>query len=302
MSPGTATIGGSFGHTITAANAKINGVSAFFKELGLKYDADTLNTPQKNTYNPEGGTAGPNMAEGKIDLDHMKGSGWKFSYSVIDSLNENHIITFGFLKLDTNRWAMEVFADKDKLITSRDDGQIAAGDVTFDADGKMQALDPDLNTLNFSWKNGSAEQIMNLDFNSFTQIARAFTMGTIVDDGVRAGRAENARVRKDGTIEITYNSGDSDVIGYLPVVYFAAPDELEYEGGVYLPTETSGQPVYATAEEINANIIEKAVIAIKDDQGGFVDIIQAQQYVEQNSIVFKISKETEKFVINQMSG
>ena len=193
-------------------------------------------------------------------------------------------------------------ADKDKLITSRDDGQIAAGDVTFDADGKMQALDPDLNTLNFSWKNGSAEQIMNLDFNSFTQIARAFTMGTIVDDGVRAGRAENARVRKDGTIEITYNSGDSDVIGYLPVVYFAAPDELEYEGGVYLPTETSGQPVYATAEEINANIIEKAVIAIKDDQGGFVDIIQAQQYVEQNSIVFKISKETEKFVINQMSG
>ena len=109
LSPGTATIGGSFGHTITGANAKINGVSAFFKELGLKYDADTLNTPQKNTYNPEGGTAGPNMAEGKIDLDHMKGSGWKFSYSVIDSLNENHIITFGFLKLDTNRWAMEVF-------------------------------------------------------------------------------------------------------------------------------------------------------------------------------------------------
>jgi flagellar hook protein FlgE len=75
-----------------------------------------------------------------------KKSGFKAHFSqnieVYDSMGNKHAVIFDFLKLDNQKWGIEVYAnDPSKVnVIGRTDGLLQAGIITFDGKGNLQSI------------------------------------------------------------------------------------------------------------------------------------------------------------------
>lgn len=78
--------------------------------------------------------------------NNMAGRAFKPHYSrdfpVYDSMGNKHDMLIGFTKINTNKWAVEVYAvDPSEVdVTGRTDGLLQAGIVTFDGKGHLQSI------------------------------------------------------------------------------------------------------------------------------------------------------------------
>lgn len=127
----------SIGGAITMKSAKriafsnynpVGGGSDFLNELGLNKGFLV------SDYDPY--DAKKNMA-GKTYFPQFSRD-----FPVFDSMGNQHNMLIGFLKVDTNKWAVEVYAiDSSSVsIPGRTDGLLMAGYVTFDGIGKLEGF------------------------------------------------------------------------------------------------------------------------------------------------------------------
>ena len=87
------------------------------------------------------GTVGKNMASGDITAQFSR------TARIYDGLGTGHDVRFSYLKVDDNKWAVEVHAVNTSEINSTlVDGQIAVGTIEFNGDGTLRTVSTSLSS------------------------------------------------------------------------------------------------------------------------------------------------------------
>ncbi len=140
-------------------------------------------------------------------------------------------------------------------------------------------------SLSFTTDFGSGPQTIALDLGTFgqanglTQFAGTdYVPRALSQNGVAPGNFSGVTTRADGQIQINYDTGQSQVVGRVPLTTFANPDALQRQNGqaftasslsgpaqtVSVGTSGSGQLVVSAVESSNvdiANEFAKLIVA-----------------------------------------
>ncbi len=150
--------------------------SNFLEEFGLKQGFLATN------YDPY--DANNNMAGRSVEAHFSQ------DVEIYDRMGNKHVMILAFLKLDTNTWAVEAYAnDPSKVsVAGRTDGLLQAGVLKFDGRGNLQSM---LNTTQLAkTKNissphqalgATAGQLLEVDVSAgSTSIKHTFTYGAAI--------------------------------------------------------------------------------------------------------------------------
>ncbi len=165
--------------------------SDFLEEFGLKQGYLATN------YDPYDSS---NNIAGKAFQAHFSQD-----VEVYDRMGNKHVLIMAFLKLDTNRWAVEVYAnDPSKVnISGRTDGLLQAGVLTFDGRGNLQSM---LNTT----------QLAKTKNISSPHLPLGATNGQLFEINVSAGSTSVKHTFTYGSPIASsdyFTAGDFDLVG-----------------------------------------------------------------------------------------
>jgi len=263
--------------------------------LGPEYDASGVN--------------GQNIASGNLDAQ------FSTTTRIFDALGTAHDIRTSFIKIDTNEWAVEVYAvDPSEVSTGLVDGQIAVGTIEFNGDGSLRAISSSLaDTINVNWTNGAEASNINLDLG--TAGLPSGTVGaTVIGDidgltqfdsaeyndifvrqnGAAVGELVSVTIDDEGFVVASYDNGESQAIYQLPMADFANVDGLTpLSGNVYAESRDSGDLFLREAGqggtgEFVSSALEQSNV---DLAAQLTDMIVAQRAYQANTRVISTSDE-----------
>jgi len=142
---------------------------------------------------------------------------------------------------------------------------------------------------------GGGYQSINLNLgeyggtNGITQFAATqYTLNGLVQDGVPPGSFSSVTTDTAGDIIVNYTNGESRTIAQVPIVTFAAPDQLQSQNGAaFTATPASGNTLANIASSNGAgNLVTSAVEGSNVDLATeFSNLIVAQQAYSANAKV-----------------
>ena len=231
--------------------------------------------------------------------------------SIVDSTGVTHNLQLSFLKTATNSWAVEVYAQPASDVTSvNNDGQVAAGTVTFNGDGTLASISSSLSQpIAVTWKNGAAASAINVNWGTAGPIfgtPGATTVGrtdglsqydatysqAITANGTPAFSLTKVTIDGDGIVSATYANGTTQKLYKIPLANFADPNQLETEtGGILKATLTSGQPDFLQAGTLNVADIQSGALESSnvDLSSQLTNMIIAQRAYQFNSKIVSTS-------------
>ncbi len=198
---------------------------------------------------------------------------------VFDSLGSAHVVTMGFIRLDTNRWAYELYTpDAEIAGVTVGRGLLSAGNITFNGDGSLNEVtgSPPLYTgtpleptdITINWSNGSAASDISFDLGTpgavgtgrsdgLTQFAATNTVSFVNQDGSAVGLRTGVSIDKDGFVIASFSNGATQRIYRVPVTTFADPTALRSQNGnTFAQTVQSGSFNWRVANTGGAGSIE----------------------------------------------
>ena len=263
--------------------------------LGPEYDASGVN--------------GQNIASGDID------SQFSTTTRIFDALGTAHDVRTSFIKINTNEWAVEVYAvDPSEVSTGLVDGQIAVGTISFNGDGSLREVSSSLReTINVNWTNGAEASDITLDLG--TAGLPSGTVGaTVIGDidgltqfdsaeyndifvrqnGASVGELVSVSIDDEGFVVASYDNGESQALYQLPIADFANIDGLTpLSGNVYAESRASGDLFLREAGEggtgeFVSSALEQSNV---DLAAQLTDMIVAQRAYQANTRVISTSDE-----------
>jgi flagellar hook protein FlgE len=197
------------------------------------------------------GTSATNMASGAVTPDFVR------TIQVFDSQGGVHNINLAFLKSSSaaNTWRVEAYASPASDVTIGAplvDGQLAVGDVVFDANGQFDAANS--MSLNlafgasaaaapaagaFNWASGLGIAAQTIDINlgsagasgGLTQFDSVSTLDSTIVDGAIFGSLTGVDVDDQGFVTASFSNGVIQKIFQLPLATFVNPNGLKAEDG-----------------------------------------------------------------------
>lgn len=231
--------------TAVKIKANLNADQTVYDDPANLLDYDPANNNMAE-YNATGGTAG------------VKPS-FTRSFDVYDSLGRAHKLTFAFLRTDdpatggtaANEWAVEVYGDAAELADPpHADGLLAAGRVSFNGDGTLQAISPVFNTpVNIEWNaaSGAAASTITFDLgtldsaNGLSQFASPSDVAFVTQNGAEVGELNGVSIDENGFVIASFTNGEERRLYKLPIATFANPASLDpRSGNVFAQTDASG--------------------------------------------------------------
>ncbi len=221
------------------------------------------------------------------NFDPTDGTQYNFSQltEVFDSQGNSHVLTQYFNHTADNQWQVMYFMDGSPLPASAlgtpagavtdtqdvvvDGNVVTAGvvNITFDADGQMQPLDPGFTppappaqeddnvldpysqreiTMTFPVGGGAAPMSLTLDMAKTTQFGTNFNILENDASGYSAGTFSGLSVEEDGKIFATFTNGESKLQGQVVLASFANTNGLEAgDNTVWYETRDSGGASYS---------------------------------------------------------
>jgi flagellar hook protein FlgE len=287
--------------TINAAKALSNSGTPnnILSQLGIKETAGTILASAYSATD-----SNKNLASGKVQAHLSR------NIRIYDAFGTGHDLQVSFAKLKANTWAVEIYAiNKGEIISSRLDGQIAAGQIEFNGDGTLRNVSSSLLTpAEIIWENEAVPSLVTFNFGTAGDIAG--TIGSIqigksdglrqldsdyqVDladqNGISASLRNGVEIDKDGNIIAKFINGTSRRIYQTPVADFTSPNNLEAKpGNTYGETNESGtvnlkKASSAGAGKISPGTLEQANVELSDE---LTRMIIAQRGYQANSTVIK---------------
>lgn len=249
-------------------------------------------------YDPTG-TAGQNMASGDIAAHFNR------QVRIYDSLGNGHDITLAFLKIDTNEWAVEVYAsDPDAVNTTLANGQVAVGTIAFNGDGSLRSLNGLDGDIPVTWTNGAAESALKIDWGTagpifgtantaqfgltdgLRQFASTSDVNFVNQDGAPAGFLISVSVDEDGQVLANFSNGETQALYKLPIADFASPNGLRpLSGNVYAQSQDSGETNLRQAGQGGVGAIQSGALESSnvDLAQELTDMIVAQRAYQSNT-------------------
>jgi flagellar hook protein FlgE len=159
-----------------------------------------------------------NMAGGTVAPDYSQ------QVAIYDALGNEHTLAIDYLKTGANSWSVEIVAQPPEDVKgSSADGQLAAGTITFNADGSLKSVSPSLTTLkNIEWTDGSKASTIAVNYgspgetNGLTQDDSFYVTNFITQDGAPLGELTGITVDGDGDLVAAYSNGETKTLLTLP--------------------------------------------------------------------------------------
>jgi flagellar hook protein FlgE len=223
----------------------VGGLAEPTESIGLNAN---LNSAQTDYTGAPAYTVG-GMATGAI-TPHFESS-----MEIFDSLGAPRTIAFGFLKTGPNTWRVEAYARPDGNVTGGvgTGGVLAAGEILFNTDGTVQAVNghgtaspvEDIDgpfTINWATATGAAAQDVELNLVAgLTQNANNFGITSVTADGVPPGDLVGLVLEGDGMLTAQFSNGRARALYQIPLATFLNANGLQADvGGAFRTTLASG--------------------------------------------------------------
>ncbi len=238
-----------------------------------------------------------NMASGAVTPQFSR------PITVVDNKGATHTLTAGFLKTDTNTWAVELYVQPASDVTEPN-GQIASGTLTFNGDGTLASVSPSLSQpITAGWTNGGPAEISvnwgtaGQEFGTpgaviigksdgMQQVDEDYTVQSFTQNGIQAGNLTGVTIDDSGNVVATYDSGHTRDLYKIPLAEFRAPDQLNSEtGNVFSPTADAGPANFILSGTTEAGSIKAGALEASnvDLASQLTTIVLAQRAYQANT-------------------
>jgi flagellar hook protein FlgE len=212
--------------------------------------------------------------------------------SIFDSLGTAHTLTVSYTKTAANTWTYTASVPSSDITGGTGTTTtVGSGTLNFDS---MGALASTSNVVPISISNlddGAASMSIAGPFgtvtnSTITQTSLASATSATSTDGLASGTLSSYSVNKDGTIQGTFSSGKTLILGQVAVASFANTQGLvNTSNNNYQPTAASGSAVIGIAGTggrgtIIGGSVEQSNVDIASE---FAKLIQAQQAYSANA-------------------
>ncbi len=261
VTPGVAIPGGAgVGGPLTVATTNVGSVLA---ELGIVASLNggayvAGDTGLRGPAYDASGAVGRNMASGNIVAQFSR------NVRVYDALGAGHDVRLSFIKIASNRWAVEAHVVPPTDITpaaGKVNGQIAVGTIEFNGDGSLRSVSSELtNQVTINWTNGAVASQITFDWGTpgspfgtagattigrtdgLSQFNAAYNLNFLNQNGSPVGELVGINFDEDGFVIASYSNGETQRIYKLAIADFNNPNGLQtISGNVFAQTESSGE-------------------------------------------------------------
>jgi len=249
------------------------------------------------------------------------------SVTIYDSLGESHVMTYYFVRDDTNTTAnpndWQVFAAVDGTQVQFEGG-LDSATLTFDSSGDFVNQVPTVirteplgstttgaGTPQNAITNGSdPDQQIIIDFNldtaqqtinEPTQFASGFEVTSLEQDGLAVGRLTGIDIDSDGLIRASFSNGTSEPISRVALVRFANDQGLtqvsntKWKESIASGEALAGEATTGTFGEINSSALEQANVNLTTE---LIDMIIAQRNFQANSRALEVNNSLNQTILN----
>ncbi|SHL70990.1 flagellar hook protein FlgE [Phytopseudomonas punonensis] len=248
------------------------------------------------------------------------------SVNIFDAQGNAHSFTQYFVKTGANNWDVKILVDGRNPLDPTSTQALSAG-VTFDASGKMQAIDPanlsagltvapdgsinmngwvpaaPTNAEGTTWSaNGSAASAaIKFDFRGSTQFNSTFSVAKVVQDGYTTGELSGLQIDETGQLFARYTNGQTKIQGQLVLANFANMQGLTPVGKTaWVQSSESGEPVIGTPKSgtlgsLQSGALEDSNVELSDQ---LVNLIVAQRNYQANAKTIETESAITQTIIN----
>lgn len=212
------------------------------------------------------------------------------SVTIYDSLGVSHKLTTYFVAgaatPPTRDWTAHHYITDDPLAPVSVDG--APATLTFDSNGKLTVpANGQVPLVAWSPPGSSAAPIAaRMDYSGSTHLSSPFSVNTLKQDGLAAGRLTGISIDDAGVIFARYSNGGTTPLGKVAMTRFANPQGLTKLGDTtWGQSSASGVPIPGGAGESKFGLIQSGALEQSnvDLSKQLVNLILAQQTYQANS-------------------
>jgi flagellar hook protein FlgE len=212
------------------------------------------------------------------------------SVTIYDSLGVSHKLTTYFVAgaatPPTRAWTAHHYITDDPLAPVSVDG--APATLTFDSNGKLTVpANGQVPLVAWSPPGSSAAPITaRMDYSGSTHLSSPFSVNTLKQDGLAAGRLTGISIDDAGVIFARYSNGGTTPLGKVAMTRFANPQGLTKLGDTtWGQSSASGVPIPGGAGESKFGLIQSGALEQSnvDLSKQLVNLILAQQTYQANS-------------------
>ena len=214
---------------------------------------------------------GNNIASGKI-----KANIFSRNITLFDGLGVGHDFIYSAAKIGNNQWAAELYAaTPTEIVSTRSDGLVASGTLTFNGDGSLRNVSAGLlQNVEIAWANQAIASEITLNFGTagqpvgtvgateigktdgVTQFDGSNDVRFIDQDGAGAGLLTSVSIDKDGIISFNYSNGQSRKVYKIPLADFPNINGLgATTGNAYKQSDISGEFTLKQAGQSGAGVV-----------------------------------------------
>lgn len=228
------------------------------------------------------------------------------SVTVYDSLGVSHKLTTyfvaGTITPPTRDWsAYHYITDDPANAVSVDVGGIPAT-LTFDSTGKLTVpANGQVTLAPYITGTSAADITAKMDYTGSTQLSSAFTVNTLKQDGLAAGKLTGISIDDTGIIFARFSNGGITPLGKVALTRFTNPQGLTKLGDTTWKQSTaSGAPIPGEAGTGSFGLIQSGVLEQSnvDLSKQLVNLIIAQQAYQANSQTISAENKIIETILN----
>mgnify|MGYP001277308979 CR=1 FL=1 len=289
----------------------------FFREFGLSSvvtaaDADDA-AEVAVTYSASDSTK--NMAGGNVTPHFSR------NISIFDSLGTGHNFRAGFLKIGSNKWAVELYALNDSTtglntVTNSDDGQVVTGTIEFNGDGTPASFSGGIaSEFTIQWNadvSDAVDSAVTLDLGTagspegtenasviaqtdgLQQFNSNYNVFFVEQNGVAAGQFTGIEISEDGTISANFSNGQTKAIYRIPLGTVANANGLKaVSNNAYVSTQSSGEINVRQTNQGGAGQFSAASLegSTADSSGGLTETISVEAAYGANAVIITVARD-----------
>ncbi len=169
-----------------------------------------------------------------LSADAVAGDVFTASVQLFDALGGSHIATVTYTNTGIGAWDYSITVPGEDLAggTAGTPSEIAAGSLTFDADGHLSAPAADVTITGPTWANGATPTDIDWDLidangiGSLTGYAGASATSSVTQNGMRAESVSSIAINTEGQIVAAFSNGSTLTIAQLAIANFNNPPGL----------------------------------------------------------------------------
>jgi len=261
---------------------------------------------------PPGAGAYNASTNNMASYDATTGTGVKPDFTmqipISDSQGGQHTLQLDVLKTSSNTWSAELVAVPASDVqdgTGLNNGQIATGTISFNADGSINmanssvfggtttptinigasATPPAAGQVSWATSLGIGAQKVNLDVDTapggISQFASASITQSVETNGTQFGNLTGVTIDDSGFVTATYDNGVTRNIAQVAVATFPNPDGLTaVSGDSYQVSTASGnfnlkEPGTGGAGSLDPSTLEASTVDLSQQFAGLITTQQA---------------------------